>query len=79
MSIKLLGISGSLRRQSCNTGLLRAAQRQLPPGVTLEIADLPVVPFYNADLQTKLRRPVKFCGFKQLSYGTESQTNRLIV
>ena len=53
MSIKLLGISGSLRRQSCNTGLLRAAQKQLPPGVTLEIADLSEVPFYNADLQAK--------------------------
>jgi chromate reductase len=53
MSIKLLGISGSLRRLSCNTGLLRAAQKQLPPGVTLEITDLADVPFYNADIQAK--------------------------
>ncbi len=53
MSIKLLGISGSLRRQSSNSGLLRAAQKHLPAGVTLEIADLSEVPFYNSDIQTK--------------------------
>jgi chromate reductase len=52
-SLKLLGISGSLRRQSCNSGLLRAAQQQLPAGVSLEIADLSDIPFYNADLPAK--------------------------
>jgi chromate reductase len=50
MALKLLGISGSLRRQSCNTGLLRAAQKQLPDDTALEIADLSDVPFYNADI-----------------------------
>ncbi len=53
MALKLLGISGSLRRHSCNTGLLRAAQNVLPANVTLEIADLSDVPFYNADIQSK--------------------------
>jgi len=53
MALKLLGISGSLRRQSCNTGLLRAAQQQLPPGWTLELADLSDIPFYNADVKDK--------------------------
>ncbi len=53
MTIKLLGISGSLRRQSCNTGLLRAAQNQLPANASLDIADLGDVPFYNADIQSK--------------------------
>ena len=53
MSIKLLGISGSLRRQSCNSGLLRAAQKSLPEGVTLDIADLSGVPFYNMDTPEK--------------------------
>ncbi|MGM3175342.1 NADPH-dependent FMN reductase [Dickeya lacustris] len=48
--IKLLGISGSLRQASANRGLLRAAQSVLPSHVTLEIADLLDVPFYNADL-----------------------------
>ncbi|WJM84149.1 NADPH-dependent FMN reductase [Dickeya chrysanthemi] len=48
--IKLLGISGSLRKASANRGLLRAAQSVLPAYATLEIADLLDVPFYNADL-----------------------------
>lgn len=48
--LKLLGICGSLRRQSTNAGLLRAAMAELPEGVTMEIADLSAVPFYNADL-----------------------------
>lgn len=52
-SLKLLGISGSLRRQSTNSGLLRAALAELPAGVSLDIADLQDVPFYNADLSEK--------------------------
>lgn len=51
--LKLLGICGSLRRQSTNAGLLRAAMAELPEGVSMEIADLSAVPFYNADLGTK--------------------------
>ncbi|MGH2744683.1 MAG: NAD(P)H-dependent oxidoreductase, partial [Thermoleophilaceae bacterium] len=43
----ILGISGSLRRGSHNTELLRAAARQLPPGVELEWFDgLRAVPPY---------------------------------
>ncbi|MDH4394337.1 MAG: NAD(P)H-dependent oxidoreductase [Limnobacter sp.] len=48
--MKFLGISGSLRKASNNTGLLRAAQQNLPAGVTMEIADLSEVPFFNSDL-----------------------------
>ena len=51
--LKLLGICGSLRRQSTNAGLLRAAMAELPGGVSMAIADLSEVPFYNADLSTK--------------------------
>ncbi len=50
MSIKYLGIAGSLRQKSTNRGLLRAAQAHLPSGVSMEIADLSDVPFYNADI-----------------------------
>lgn len=52
-AIKFLGISGSLRRASCNSGLLRAASARLPADVSMEIADLGDVPFYNADLTEK--------------------------
>ena len=51
--LKLLGICGSLRRQSTNAGLLRAAMAELPEGVSMAIADLSEVPFYDADLSTK--------------------------
>jgi chromate reductase, NAD(P)H dehydrogenase (quinone) len=49
--IHLLGISGSLRQASTNTGLLRYAAAHLPPGVTLEVADLRPIPFFDADLE----------------------------
>lgn len=35
-SITILGISGSLRKQSYNTSALRAAAKLLPDDVTLE-------------------------------------------
>jgi chromate reductase len=46
----LLAISGSLRRASINSGLLRAAAQGLPPGVTLEHADIGALPHYDSDL-----------------------------
>lgn len=53
MAIKLLGLAGSLRQKSANKGLLRAAQASLPADVSMDIADLSDVPFYNADLAAK--------------------------
>ena len=53
MSLKYLGITGSLRQKSTNKGLLRAAQAHLPNGVSMEIADLSDIPFYNADITEK--------------------------
>jgi chromate reductase len=48
--VKILGISGSLRSQSHNTNLLRAAAELLPPGVELELWDgLKEVPPYDQD------------------------------
>ena len=49
--LRFLGISGSLRKQSLNTALLRNAQDLLPGGVTLEMADLSVIPLYNGDVE----------------------------
>ncbi|WP_368045992.1 NADPH-dependent FMN reductase, partial [Bilophila wadsworthia] len=48
-TLNILGISGSLRAQSRNTGLLRFAKQCLPHTVNFQIADLADVPFYNAD------------------------------
>ncbi|MEE3649411.1 MULTISPECIES: NADPH-dependent FMN reductase [unclassified Brenneria] len=49
-AINLVGIAGSLRQKSTNKGLLRAAKSLLPDNVSLDIADLNDVPFYNADI-----------------------------
>lgn len=48
--MRILGISGSLRRDSHNTKLLRAAARLLPPGTELELFDgLKAVAPFDAD------------------------------
>jgi chromate reductase, NAD(P)H dehydrogenase (quinone) len=52
-TLKFLGISGSLRRASTNGGLLRAAASRLPGGVTMDVANLIDIPFYNADITEK--------------------------
>jgi len=52
--IRILGISGSLRRGSHNTSLLRAAEELLPPGVELEIYEgLRELPPYDSDLDVE--------------------------
>lgn len=48
--MRLLGLSGSLRRASYNTALLRAAAALLPAGVELELYDYRDVPPYDVDL-----------------------------
>jgi chromate reductase, NAD(P)H dehydrogenase (quinone) len=51
--VRILGISGSLRRDSHNAGLLRAAARALPPGVELELFEgLVALPPYCEDADT---------------------------
>jgi chromate reductase, NAD(P)H dehydrogenase (quinone) len=48
--VKILGISGSLRRDSHNTKLLRAAEELLPPFAELEVWDgLKAVPPFDED------------------------------
>lgn len=47
--IKILGISGSLRRKSYNTALLHTALTLLDEGVELEIVTLHGIPLYDAD------------------------------
>lgn len=47
---RILGLTGSLRSGSFNTGLLRVAQELAPDGVEIEIADITAIPLYNEDL-----------------------------
>jgi chromate reductase len=51
--LRILGVSGSLRRGSHNTNLLRAAAEVLPPGVQIEVYDrMRELPPYDADRDT---------------------------
>lgn len=49
MATTLVGLSGSLRRGSFNTSLLRAAAAAMPAGTTLQIASIESIPLYNGD------------------------------
>ncbi len=56
----ILGISGSLRKDSFNTAALRACTGVLPPGVTMSIFDIAPIPLYNEDLRAQgLPEPVQ--------------------
>jgi chromate reductase len=49
-SIRVLGISGSLRKGSYNTALLKVALELVPEGMQIDIADLHAVPLYDNDV-----------------------------
>jgi chromate reductase len=50
--VHILGISGSLRKQSYNTKLLYMAEELMPEGMSLEIFDLSSIPLFNQDLES---------------------------
>ena len=49
MTIRILGIAGSLRKASYNRAALRAAQRLVPAGAALDIFDINGLPGFNQD------------------------------
>ncbi len=53
MQFRILGISGSLRKASFNSGLLRAAQTVTQPGVEISIFDIREIPFYDGDVEAE--------------------------
>lgn len=63
-TLKILGISGSLRTGSYNAALLHAAKRLAPGGMDIEVHNLSDLPFYNGDVEA-LGDPEPVVGFKQ--------------
>jgi NAD(P)H-dependent FMN reductase len=51
MMTTLVGISGSLRKDSFNTALLRAAATMMPGGSKLLIGEIKNIPLYDGDLE----------------------------
>ncbi|WP_442681048.1 NADPH-dependent FMN reductase [Sphingomonas sp. ASY06-1R] len=51
--ICVLGLSGSLRRHSFNSGLLRAAAEEMPEDARLEMGSIADVPLYDGDVEAE--------------------------
>ncbi len=51
--IRILGISGSIRKASFNSGLLRAAQENAPERMEITIFDIRDLPFYDGDVEAQ--------------------------
>lgn len=49
--VRVLAFAGSLRKDSLNRALLRAAVALAPEGMTIDVFDLIAVPLYNGDIE----------------------------
>jgi len=58
-TFRLLGVSGSGRKRSYNSSLIRAAMEILPQGLSLENYDVSGFPLFNEDIEAKLPTDVK--------------------
>jgi len=66
--IQLVGLSGSLRKGSYNTMLLKAALQLLPTDVSMDIVSIENIPLYNADLDLPAakQRPERVEHFRKM-------------
>ncbi len=66
-TIKLSGISGSLRKNSYNSWLLQNIPDLLPKGMQLQVVNFHTLPLYNADLDkpAKPERPAEVVEFRE--------------
>ncbi len=67
MSIQILGIFGSMRKESSNRGLVRLAQKLAPTDVTFTVHDdIGALPFYNEDLEDPSLTPAVVQQWREL-------------
>ncbi len=59
MKLNIIAFSGSLRKESYTTKLIKAFQKSAPDGITVEIIDISNLPFINEDLENDLPQTVK--------------------
>lgn len=61
--LTVVALSGSLRKGSYNTALVRAAKELAPEGLSIGLADISRFPLYNADIQAEgFPQPVELLG-----------------
>ena len=63
--IHILAVSGSLRKASFNTGLMRAAEQVAPEGVSLTGMTLHGIPLYDGDEEAAHGLPDAVTAFKE--------------
>jgi len=68
---KLVGISGSLRKGSFNTALLRAAALLMPAGATLAVETLHGVSLYDGDVEDAEGLPARVVALKAAVTGAD--------
>ena len=61
----VLGLSGSLRKGSFNTALLRAASELLPGDATLDVRTLHGIPLYDGDVEASVGIPAAVTVLKE--------------
>jgi chromate reductase, NAD(P)H dehydrogenase (quinone) len=67
--IRIIGLSGSLRRGSYNSAVLRAASALMPAESVLEVESIAGIPLYNADDEATSGVPAPVARLKDLIAG----------
>ena len=67
----IIGVSGSLRRGSFNTLLLRAAAELAPAGTTIAIESIREIPLYDADVEASTGVPAPVQALKDKIAGAD--------
>lgn len=67
----IIAISGSLRKASFNTALLRAAAERAPAGTRVEVASIADIPLYDGDLEAAHGIPAAVSKLKELIAGAD--------
>ena len=69
--IRLVGISGSLRRGSFNSAMLRAAAAVMPEGTEMTIESIRAIPLYDGDVEDAEGIPAPVTALKDAIAGCE--------
>lgn len=62
----IIGLSGSLRAASYNSGLLRAAKEVMPAGTDLKIESIRGIPLYDGDEEAANGLPPRVSELKEI-------------
>ena len=63
--VRILGLSGSLRKASFNSALLGAAAEMMPGGATLEVGSIRGIPLYDGDVEAAEGLPEPVVALKE--------------